>query len=170
MKRRSLFAALVALVASLTASGRARAQPTPPPAPSAPPPPLDEQRATDELKALLEAQAKQWTAGDLEGFCSHYAEDCLFLSPGGVTRGRKDVLDRYKKKYVDKAAMGRLTLEVVGARTSATTQRDGAGGAFASVAMQWTLSYTDRPKASGYSLIALEKRSDRWKIVHDASM
>ena len=115
----------------------------------------------DELKALLQAQAKQWSAGDLEGFCAHYAEDCLFLSPGGPTRGRKDVLDRYKKKYVDKAAMGTLTLEVLDASTSDT---------MASVAMAWMLSYTDRGKLTGFSLIALEKIEKRWRIVHDASM
>ena len=36
--------------------------------------------------------------------------------------------------------------------------------------MAWTLSYPDRDKAKGFSLIALEKLGDRWKIVHDASM
>lgn len=157
MKRREAIAALP-LLASLPAF--AQGSPAAP-APAPPPPPVATLTATDELKALLEKQAKQWSSGDIEGFCAHYAEDCLFLSPGGLTRGRKEVLDRYRKKYVDKAAMGTLTLEVIGA----TTRPD-----HASVAMRYTLSYSDRPKATGLSLIALEKVSDKWKIVHDASM
>lgn len=134
------------------------------PTPSAPAPasaPSARVDVVDELKALLQKQAKQWSAGDIEGFCAHYGDDCLFLSPGGLTRGRKEVLDRYKKKYVDKAAMGTLTLEVLGSSTT---------DALASIAMAWTLAYPDRASATGFSLIALEKRGARWKIVHDASM
>ena len=67
MKRREAIAAL-----PLIAASGALAQAAPPP------PPVATMTATDELKALLEKQAKQWSAGDLDGFCAHYAEDCLF--------------------------------------------------------------------------------------------
>ena len=142
---------------------RTTAEPSEPSEPSeaAEPAPPASSDIVDEVKALLHKQARQWSAGDLAGFCSHYADDCLFMSPSGLTRGRKKVFERYKKKYSDKAAMGTLTLDVLS--TSASDK-------VASVALEWTLSYPDRAKMTGFSLIALKRRIERWKIVHDASV
>jgi uncharacterized protein (TIGR02246 family) len=50
---------------------------------------------------LLREQSAAWNRGDLEAFCSVYANDATFISPSGSTRGRQAVLDRYRKKYVD---------------------------------------------------------------------
>lgn len=115
----------------------------------------------DELVALLNRQAAQWSAGDLEGFCAHYGDDAIFLSPSGRTDGREAVYRRYQKKYVDKRGMGALTLEVLHLV---------ADGTAASVAMKWRLAFEGKAPAEGFSVIGLEKRGDAWKIVHDASM
>lgn len=119
-----------------------------------------------ELSALLQRQAAQWSAGDLAGFCAHYAEDAVFVSPSGRTDGRAAVLARYQKKYVDKQGMGALSLEVLHVV---------AGGALASVVMTWRLVFEPGPSgpkepAQGFSVIALQKQKGAWKIVHDASM
>ena len=58
-----------------------------------------------EVLALLDRQAAAWSRGDLDAFCSIYADDAVFLSPSGVTKGRAEVLARYKKKYPTPAAM-----------------------------------------------------------------
>jgi uncharacterized protein (TIGR02246 family) len=113
-----------------------------------------------ELGDLLAAQASAWSRGDLDAFASLYAEDALFLSPTGTTRGRAELVERYRRRYPDAAAMGRLTLEVVEVR---------AGSETAGVAARWTLSYPDRPEATGLTLLVFRKSADRWQIVQDAS-
>jgi len=152
--RRNLTGALALL--ALLAGGEARA------AEGAPGEPEASGDVVAEVTALLAAQAAAWSRGDLEGFCSVYAEDTLFLSPSGLTRGRAEVLARYRQRYPDAAAMGRLTLEVLEVRPGA----DQAG-----VAARWTLAYPDRPELSGLTLLVLA-RDERagWRIVQDASL
>jgi uncharacterized protein (TIGR02246 family) len=117
--------------------------------------------ATPEaLGALLETQAAAWSRGDLDAFAAVYAEDALFLSPSGTTRGRSELVERYRRRYPDAAAMGRLTLEVIEVRAGADT---------AGVAARWTLSYADRPDATGLTLLVFRKSADGWQIVQDAS-
>ena len=103
-----------------------------------------------------------WTRGDLDAFCSVYADDATFISPSGTTRGRGAVLDRYRKKYVDKSGMGALSLDVEEVRSSH------ARGA--SAVARWTLTWPDKPKAQGLTLLVFEKTKDGWRIVQDASM
>ncbi len=121
-----------------------------------------------EIRSLLDADAAAWNRGDLDAFCSNYAEDALFVTPSGLTRGRRTVLDRYRAKYPDKAAMGTLHLEIVDLREAPRT--DPKIAAAVTVAARWTLSYPDRPVASGWTLIVFHKIGARWLIVQDASM
>lgn len=114
------------------------------------------------VAAVLEKQVHAWNRGDLEAFVSVYAEDAAFVSPTGLTRGRQAVLDRYRKRYPDKAAMGTLSLEVLETRLA-----DIHG---ASVVARWSLTYPDKPAASGLTLLVLRPRGDAWVIVQDASM
>lgn len=113
-----------------------------------------------ELASLLEVQAAAWSRGDLQTFASIYAEDALFLSPSGTTRGRAELVERYRLRYPDAAAMGRLTLEVIEVR---------AGADVAGVAARWTLSYEDRPAATGLTLLVFRRAADTWQVVQDAS-
>ena len=96
-----------------------------------------------EVLALLERQSAAWSKGDLDAFCSIYADDAVFVSPSGVTRGRAEVLARYKKKYPTAAAMGKLTLSPLDVR-----QTEDA----VSVAAKWTLEYPDKPAATGHTV------------------
>ena len=115
-----------------------------------------------EIRALLHDQAAAWNRGDLPDFCAVYADDATFISPSGLTSGRQAVLDRYRKKYVDKAGMGSLNLDVIEVR------KLHAGSA--SVIARWTLSWPDKPKADGLTLLVLRKTRTGWRIVQDASM
>ena len=65
-----------------------------------------------ELTKLLGEQAAAWSRGDLDAFCAVYAEDATFISPSGLTTGRRAVLDRYREKYVDTTGMGTLSLAI----------------------------------------------------------
>lgn len=114
-----------------------------------------------EIEKMLTTQAQAWNAGDLVAFCAVYVDDALFVSPSGLTRGRQAVLERYQKRYPDKAAMGTLSFVFEDTRIE---------GAAASVVARWTLSYPGKPAATGLTLLALRQRAGKWFIVHDASM
>lgn len=111
--------------------------------------------------AVLKRQALAWSRGDIDAFCAAYAEDALFVTPSGLTRGREAVRSRYKSKYPDAAAMGTLTLEPVDLRD---------GGDTVAVAAKWTLTYPDRPAATGWTLIVLHEVAGKWMVMQDASM
>jgi ketosteroid isomerase-like protein len=132
-----------------------------------------------EVEALLKKQAEAWSRGDLETFTSVYAEDATFLSTTGLTQGRQAVLDRYRRRYPDRQAMGTLTLEVVEARPAAGTEVTMLGGARpsrvhgVSIVARWKLSYPEggeRKDAEGLTLVVLRRGANGWEIVQDASM
>jgi uncharacterized protein (TIGR02246 family) len=116
----------------------------------------------ENIANLLHKQAEAWTEGELEAFCSVYADDATLISPSGMTKGRQAVLDRYRKKYVDTAGMGALTLDIQEIRV--------LNDANASVVARWTLTWPDKPKAEGLTLLVLNKNRGHWQIVQDASM
>jgi peptidoglycan-N-acetylglucosamine deacetylase len=140
---------------------------------------LHERRVAEAIEAvtvLLREQAEAWSRGDLEAFVSAYAEDAVFVSPSGLTRGRDEVLERYRKRYPDAAAMGRLTLEVLETRAASGAEVSMLGDAVpsrvhaVSVVARWTLAYPEGELANGLTLLVLQPRGDRWLIVQDASM
>src|SRR3954470_6846169 len=68
-----------------------------------------------EVRALLEQQAADWNAGHLQAFVQGYArsDSTRFASGGDVLLGWQTVFDRYRRKYGDKAIMGKLTFSDV---------------------------------------------------------
>jgi uncharacterized protein (TIGR02246 family) len=135
-----------------------------------------QQKARDQIAALLEHQAADWNKGDLEAFCSVYADDAAFVSPKGVSHGRGEILARYRQRYPDGKAMGTLRLEVLELRDvwgpEITSLGDAVPGAVhgASVIAKWTLEREGQPAATGHTLLVLHRRGDAWRIVQDASM
>ena len=134
------------------------------------------ERARQEIDVLLQTQARAWSNGELEAFCSVYSDDALFVSPTGLTHGREEILQRYRRRYEDRAAMGLLTLEIVRFQPAAGVETSLLGDARpsrvhgASVVARWTLSYADRDAASGLTLLVLRPSAGGWRIVQDASM
>lgn len=123
----------------------------------------DAQRA---IERLLTQQARAWNDGDFESFVAFYTEDTVFLSSSGLTRGRSEVLARYRRRYPDRAAMGKLTFEIVELRLSPDAQ-------VGSVAARWHLHYPEsgaREDASGLTLLVCHLTNDGWRIVQDASL
>lgn len=137
----------VGLVALPLVAGRAVAAESPP---------------IDEVTRLMQAQKEAWNRGDIAGFCVPYSDDCIFISPSGVTRGRQTVQDRYMKKYgAARETLGRLEFDVLETRTTS---------AMVTLAMRWSLSWTGKPPASGHTLIVWQRLPGGWKLVQDASM
>jgi hypothetical protein len=73
------------------------------------------------------------------------------------------VLDRYRAKYKDKAGMGTLSLTVLEARAPSSS-------AWASAIARWTLTWPDKPRAEGLTLLVFARTTAGWRIVQDASM
>lgn len=123
--------------------------------------------SVDGVKALVRTQQDAWNRGDIAGFCALYAEDCIFLSPSGVTHGRQVVLERFTKKYgAARETMGRLNLEVLEARE---------GAAMVTLAMRWSLTWEAHDSVpakatSGHTLIVWQRQAAGWRLVQDASM
>ncbi len=136
----------------------------------------ERKRVTDAVLELIRTQADAWNRGDLDAFCAVYAPDALFVSPSGVTRGRDRVLARYRKRYPDQKAMGKLSFELLETRLGKGIEVGPFGDAVpgrvhqVTVAAKWKLSYPDKPEASGHTLIVFQPRGDSWEIVQDASM
>jgi uncharacterized protein (TIGR02246 family) len=114
-----------------------------------------------DAASVLDAQIAAWNRGDLEAFCALYADDAVFASPTGLHRGREAVLERYRKRYPDRAAMGTLAFEKEDVRATADA---------VSIVARWRLSYPDKPEASGLTLVVLRRTPDGWRLVQDASM
>ena len=112
---------------------------------------------------MLEQQATDWNLGDLEGFCSVYTKDAVFISPSGRTLGRQAILERYQKKYDTPEKRGELTLKII------HEERLGNNTA-ASIILRWEIAYPEKDNASGWSLIVLNKVKGQWMIIKDASM
>lgn len=133
--------------------------------------------AREEILAMLAEQSAAWSRGDVETFCSFYTEDTAFVSPTGLTRGRQQVLERYRKRYPGREAMGTLGLELIELRLGSGTETAGFGDRrpsgvhSASAVARWSLSYPDKDPLSGLTLLVFHKNPEGvWQIVQDASM
>jgi ketosteroid isomerase-like protein len=116
--------------------------------------------AAAEIRAVLNAQVSAWNRGDLDAFMNGYARsnDTAFVGGDGVTRGWQTVLDRYRKKYSDRAQMGTLTfsdLEITPISSDA-----------ALVLGRWALK-RQKDAPHGYFTLVFRRTSDGWRLVHD---
>ncbi len=133
------------------------------------------QQAADEVSELLQTQAAAWNRGDLEVFTSVYADDALFASPKGITRGRAEVLAQYRKSYPDRAAMGTLSLEIVEIRLADGIERTAMGESVpsrvhgATVVARWRLAYPGDEDRFGLTMLAIKPTGGGWSITQDAS-
>lgn len=111
-------------------------------------------------KALLRRQADAWNRGDLDGFCAGYerSEDTVFVSSPGAKVGWDAMYARYRARYPDRAAMGRLTfseLTFAALGDDAVTARG-----------RWQL-VRENDAPWGFFLLVFRKFDDAWKIVLD---
>ena len=141
--------------------------------------------ATNEIQNVLHAQQEAWNRGDIDAFMEGYwrSDETVFVSGDEVTRGWQKVLDRYKKKYSDRAKMGTLTFSnseitplsadaavALGSWRLKRATDNGAGGSRA--------TKTRKPERVGepgaepinphgrFTLI-FRRFPEGWKIVHD---
>jgi uncharacterized protein (TIGR02246 family) len=115
-----------------------------------------------EIQKLLQAQQKSWNEGKIEAYMQGYwnNDSLTFVGKRGVTRGWKNTLANYKKSYPDKAAMGKLDLQVLNIKL--------LGKDVAFVLGKWDLK-RNAGDVGGHFTLLMRKLKGKWVIVADHS-
>jgi len=112
------------------------------------------------LRSLLQMQVDAWNRGDISAFMEGYwkSDATAFVSSSGVSRGWQTLLDRYRRSYPNRAAMGQLQFSDL--------EITPLGPDAALILGRWQLVHeTDRP-GGVFTLIA-RRFPDGWRIIHD---
>ena len=120
------------------------------------------QLTEDAVRAVLTAQQAAWNRGDVDAFMSGYeASDTTTFVGATITRGYRQVLENYRRRYPTKEKMGRLTFS----DTEVTT----LGTEFASVIGRFHLDRAAEAggPASGIFTLLFRKTAGGWKIILD---
>jgi uncharacterized protein (TIGR02246 family) len=116
-----------------------------------------------EVRAVLDKQVSSWNQGDIEAFMTTYIDspELTFNGKDGVTRGYRPVLERYRKRYSSREAMGVLKFSEIEARML------GAEGALVLGRFHLTRSQAGGGDATGRFTLVLRKTPQGWRIIHD---
>ena len=115
-----------------------------------------------EITATLSRSASDWNRGDLDGFMSDYARDSLtsYVSAGHVQYGWQPLYDHYQQTYFAPGkSRDSLAFEEVHVRSLTPD--------VALATARFRLLRRDSVVASGPFTLILQKRGDRWLILHD---
>jgi ketosteroid isomerase-like protein len=114
------------------------------------------------IRNLLSHQTEAWNHGDLDGFMQTYwqSDSLMFVSKEGVTWGWQNTLDRYKKSYPGKEAMGQLSFEIV--------QIKKLSKEYFFVVGKWMLKRNAGDLSGHYNLL-IKRINGEWKIITDHS-
>ena len=116
-----------------------------------------------EVRAVLDKQVASWNQGDIEAFMTTYIDspELTFNGKDGVTRGYRPVLERYRKRYGSREAMGVLKFSEIEVRMVGTE------AALVLGRFELTRSAAGGGNASGRYTLVLRKTAQGWKIIHD---
>jgi ketosteroid isomerase-like protein len=125
---------------------------------------VDANKDSADIKQVLADQQAAWNRGDIGAFMHGYkdSEDTTFISKT-IQHGYKTILERYKKNYPTREAMGTLDFSDL---TVTALCKD-----FAAITGKYHLT---RPASAGgeatgiFSLI-FQREPDGWKIILDHS-
>ena len=112
-----------------------------------------------EISLVLDQQLQAWNSGDIDGFMAHYwkSDSLKFMTKNGITQGWQQTLDRYKKGYPNREAMGKLDFTIY----SVELLSDQA----ALVIGKWKVDSTKSQE--GHFNLLFKKIDNRWVIVLD---
>ena len=114
------------------------------------------------IRTILNNQTAAWNRGDLEKFMEGYwkNDSLAFVGKSGVTYGWNNTLDKYKKGYPDKTAMGQLTFTLI--KVERLSKK------YYFVTGKWHLERTIGNLEGHYTLL-FKKIKGRWVIIGDHS-
>jgi len=118
----------------------------------------DEQ--SEAIRAVLTTQQAAWNRGDIPAFLEGYwnSPELTFSGGDGIVRGYAGLLQRYRKSYPDRAAMGELDFSGLEIRILA---RDAA-----LVLGHWHLKRA-AGDAGGVFTLVFRRFPAGWRIIHD---
>ena len=113
-----------------------------------------------DIRKVLMKQQELWNQGDSKGFTAYYTEDTKFVSTQ-VQRGRKQVEERYARRYPNREAMGRLSFDEL--------EITKLGKDYASVIGRWKLDRSEQAggNVGGYYTLLFKRTKQGWKIILD---
>jgi ketosteroid isomerase-like protein len=118
--------------------------------------------AQDKLAVLkvIEDQRIAWNKGDLEGYMQGYwkSDSLVFVGKTAPLYGWQSTIERYKRTYPDKKAMGLLTFDILQVNILDASNAFVLGG--------WHLK-RDKDAPGGYFTLWFRKINWEWKIVCD---
>ena len=117
----------------------------------------------DEIRALLKNSEAAWNRGDLAAFASDYEDspDTTFIGREVTRGGTQAILERYRRTYPNRDAMGVLVLDEIEIRTLA------ADVALATGRFELKRTVAAGGDTSGRFTLILRKSAAGWKIIHD---
>lgn len=118
-------------------------------------------RATKEIRVVLDSQVAAWNRGDLEGFMAGYwrSPGLTFTSGTNLTNGWDETLARYKKRYQGEGKeMGTLSFEEI------TIEILGEKAAF--VRGKWKLQMKESAPGGRFTLV-VRRFPEGWRVIHD---
>lgn len=116
------------------------------------------EKATAEIRKVLDEQVAAWNKGDIDGFMKGYWNSpSTTFSGKNLTRGWQTVLDNYKKNYDTPEKRGVLSFSNLEINV---LSKDAAF-----VLGEWEIKSATNPK--GRFTLVFRKTKDGWRIVHD---
>jgi len=127
--------------------------------------PTDSQRieARSEIAGMMDASARAWTRGDLDGFMDSYepGSGVTYVTPAGVVHGRDSIRARYAPRFARGAQQDSLSFE--------NLEVDLLAPDLANVIAYYRLSRGDSTVAHGPTSLVMRRRDGQWRIIHDHS-
>lgn len=116
----------------------------------------------NKINLLLQKQVAAWNMGNLEEFMETYwkSEELSFVGLRGPTYGWDSTLANYKKRYPNKAAMGKLNFTVL--KTSKIDRKT----IFVIGKFELRREIGD---LSGHYTLVIQKIENKWLIISDHS-
>jgi len=112
------------------------------------------------IRTVLEAQAKAWNNGDIEGYMDGYdrSDKTVFISGDSISHGWQTVHDRYKKNYDTREKMGVLSFSDLEITLTSSES--------AVVLGRWHLKRANDEPHGTFTLI-FRHTTAGWRIIHD---
>jgi len=121
---------------------------------------FDAEAEEASIRAMLNGQVAAWNSGDVEAYMQDYlkGDGLRFASGGDVETGWQPTLERYQRRYPDRATMGQLNTENLDVQVIDADD--------ALVFGRWELVRAgDMP--NGYYTLHVKKMNGKWVVVSD---
>jgi len=114
-----------------------------------------------EILHVLEKQSANWNEGNIEEYMKGYwkSDSLRFIGKSGITYGWNATLERYKKTYPGKDAMGFLKFHVLSLEFLSPNKAFMIG--------KWDLERKGDKNVGGYFTLIWEKIRGVWRITID---